>query len=182
MAPRTRGLRWIHGAMRELVARWFRPGPPEAPGPRPRIVVDTNVLMGGLIAPGKASGRVLALWLEGRVDPVLSPAVREEYRNIFNRMRFGPRRDVARREEMLRRLLSSEHVREVHPTQRLGVVTDCPADNRLIECAVTGGARYVVSQDHHLLDVGEYEGVTMVTARDFLRREFPDEAAGRAAR
>ncbi len=151
------------------------------PAPRPRIVVDTNVLMGGLIAPGKAGGLVLDLWLRGRVEAVVSPAVREEYQKIFSRMRFGPRRDVARREETLRRLLSSEHVREVHPTRRLRVVAECPADDRLIECAVTGGAGYIVSQDHHLLDVGEYEGVRMVTARDFLRLEFPDAAGARPA-
>lgn len=144
--------------------------------PRPRIVVDTNVLMGGLIAPRKASGRVLALWLDGRVEAVVSPAVHEEYRRIFQRMRFGSPRDVKRREDTLERLLASEHVREVRPERRLHVVSDCPADNRLIECAVAGGALYVVSQDHHLLEVGEFEGVRMVTAQDFLRREFPDAA------
>lgn len=168
-----RSLGWIVTSMRSLIGRRFRRIPEHARKPRPRIVVDTNVLMGGLIAPRKASGRVLDLWLRGRVEVVISPAVREEYQKIFSRMRFGPRRDMARREETLRRLLSSEHVREVHPTRRLRVVAACPADDRLIECAVTGGAGHIVSQDHHLLDVGEYEGVRMMTARDFLDREFP---------
>lgn len=164
----------IGRTFRSILGRLWRPRETRSSRPRPRIVVDTNVLMGGLIAPGKASGRVLDLWLEGRVEAVISPAVREEYQKIFSRMRFGPRRDVARREETLRRLLSSEHLREVHPPRRLRVVAGCPADDRLIECAVTGGAGYIVSQDHHLLDVGEYEGVRMMTARDFLGREFPD--------
>ncbi len=185
MRFQVRAHRIAFGAVRQLLSRVIGRScraRETLPGIRPRVVVDTNVLMGGLIATRKASGRVLGLWLDGRVEAVLSPAVREEYQKIFRRMRFGPRRDVARREAMLKRLLASEHVREVHPTRRLDVVAACPADNRLIECAVTGRARYVISQDHHLLDVGEFEGVEMVTARDFLAREFPGEEDPRVAR
>ncbi|WP_443082256.1 PIN domain-containing protein [Thermodesulfitimonas autotrophica] len=50
----------------------------ERRGLRPRVVVDTNVVMGGLINPVKASGRLVSLWLEGKIDVLISPALREE--------------------------------------------------------------------------------------------------------
>ncbi len=170
----------IASAFRNILLRLWPRHERECFTHRPRIVVDTNVLMGGLIAPKKASGRLLELWLDGRIEPVVSPKLLEEYRKIFSRMRFGSRREVARREAILERLLASKHVLEVRPTRAVRVVPQCPADDRLIECAVTGGARYIVSQDHHLLEVGRFEDVEMVTAQDFLAREFPDDArAGR---
>ncbi|MCL6557738.1 MAG: PIN domain-containing protein, partial [Firmicutes bacterium] len=61
----------------------------EARPEKPRVVVDTNVLMGGLINPVKASGRVVNLWLEGKLEVLVSPEVREEYLHTFSRMRFG---------------------------------------------------------------------------------------------
>lgn len=141
---------------------------------RPRIVVDTNVVMGGLINPVKASGRLVHLWLEGKVDVLVSPALREEYLHIFNRMRFGPREAVDWRERAMQKLLTEGNMTMVEPDIRLSVVREDPSDNRLIECAVCGGAGYIVSQDKHLLRVGEFQGVKILTAQAFLAREFPE--------
>ena len=44
----------------------------------------------------------------------------------------------------------------IEPAERLDVGTDEP-DNRYAECAVTGGANYLVAADKlHLLPIGEY--------------------------
>ncbi|MBI3360719.1 MAG: putative toxin-antitoxin system toxin component, PIN family [Chloroflexi bacterium] len=46
------------------------------------------------------------------------------------------------------------------------VVAD-PDDNVVIACAVTGKADYIVTGDHHLLDLNEYAGVKIMTPRAF---------------
>lgn len=51
----------------------------------------------------------------------------------------------------------------------LKVVTTDPDDDAVLECAVVGQAQYVLSGDRHLLDLGSYEGIRIVTASDFLR-------------
>jgi putative PIN family toxin of toxin-antitoxin system len=136
-----------------------------------RIVVDTNVLMGGLINPVKASGRVINLWQDGKVEVLISPALREEYFHTFARMRFGQAEAVKRRESALMRLLAGANITLVEPELRLRVIKEDLSDNRLIECAVAGGADYIVSQDRHLLRVGRYNGIQILTAHDFLMRE-----------
>jgi putative PIN family toxin of toxin-antitoxin system len=50
----------------------------------------------------------------------------------------------------------------VRPTERLSVVSD-ESDNRVIECAVAGGADTIVSGDRHLLELGEYAGIRVVS-------------------
>jgi len=49
------------------------------------------------------------------------------------------------------------------------VIKADPTDNKYLACAHEGEADYIVSGDHHLLDVGAYQGIPVVTASDFLR-------------
>jgi predicted nucleic acid-binding protein len=48
------------------------------------------------------------------------------------------------------------------------VIEDDPADNRYLECAVEGGADFLVTGDQLLLTLGAYQGVTILTPRAFL--------------
>lgn len=48
-----------------------------------------------------------------------------------------------------------------------GVCRD-PKDDMLFECAVLGGANLIVSGDNDVLDVRSYEGISVVTARQYL--------------
>jgi hypothetical protein len=48
------------------------------------------------------------------------------------------------------------------------VVQADPADDIYIAAAAEGLADYIVSGDRHLLDLGEHEGIRIVTPREFL--------------
>lgn len=56
----------------------------------------------------------------------------------------------------------------VQPEETLHVIERNPSDNRYLECAVAGDAAYVVSGDDHLLAVGEYRGLRILSPREFL--------------
>jgi len=56
------------------------------------------------------------------------------------------------------------------------IVLADPDDDAFLRCAQAAEATYVVSGDHHLLDLGTYAGIPIVTVRDFLAREFPAES------
>ena len=48
------------------------------------------------------------------------------------------------------------------------VVAD-PDDDKVLECAEVGGATHVVTGDRrHLLPLGSFKGIAIVTAADFL--------------
>lgn len=57
----------------------------------------------------------------------------------------------------------------VVPTQPLNI-TDDPDDNRILECAVAAGSDIIVTFDKDLLRLGEYGGIEIVPADDFLQR------------
>ena len=56
----------------------------------------------------------------------------------------------------------------IRPDLVLNVVEDDPDDDRVLECAVKGDADYIVTGDRHLLKLGVYEGISIVTVRQFL--------------
>ena len=56
----------------------------------------------------------------------------------------------------------------VQPTERLDVVRDDPDDNRVLECAVAAGSRYIVTGDAALLRLGSYANIRILKVAEFL--------------
>lgn len=54
-----------------------------------RVVLDTNVLVSGLLTPHGASARVLDLMLAGDLVPLVDDRIMDEYRAVLHRPRFG---------------------------------------------------------------------------------------------
>jgi putative PIN family toxin of toxin-antitoxin system len=51
----------------------------------------------------------------------------------------------------------------VIPTRKINVVQDDPDDNKILECAIAGNVDYLVTQDKHLLNLKEFEGIKIIT-------------------
>jgi predicted nucleic acid-binding protein len=47
-------------------------------------------------------------------------------------------------------------------------VADDPADDLVLACAVEGNADFIISGDHHLLDLENYQGIKIVNPARFL--------------
>jgi putative PIN family toxin of toxin-antitoxin system len=58
----------------------------------------------------------------------------------------------------------------VIPAERISVIQQDPDDNRVLECAVECQADWIVSGDPHLLELGEYRGIQILSAAAALRR------------
>ncbi|MCH8318634.1 MAG: putative toxin-antitoxin system toxin component, PIN family [Bacteroidetes bacterium] len=54
---------------------------------------------------------------------------------------------------------------------KIDVIIDDPSDNIFVECAVDGKADYIITGDHHLLSLGNYKGIQIIKAKDFLIKE-----------
>ena len=58
----------------------------------------------------------------------------------------------------------------VEPNEKLSVVEDDADDNKILECAKAGKVDYIVSNDTHLLKLGKFEGMPIVTSQEFLNK------------
>jgi len=69
-------------------------------------------------------------------------------------------------------VLGNAHL--VRPEESLNIVQEDPTDNKILECAQQQGADYIVSGDHHLLDIGKYQDIQIVSPREFLETLKPE--------
>ena len=127
-----------------------------------RVVADTNVFISALMFGG-LPGSFLDLAFLRSFLLLTSPALLDELDEKL-RLRFGLSPEDA---DLVRaRLQSSALV--VKPAMILDVIKDDPDDNRVLECALAGEADYMVSGDRHLLKFGSYEGIPILTVRQFM--------------
>lgn len=130
-------------------------------------VLDTNVVVSALLSPKGPPAEIIRAWRAHSFTWVTSPALLDELERVLRYPRI--RQHLAWVDDELAEFLEliRRQARVVSPSQTLEVIQDDPDDNRVLEAAVEGHAEYVVSGDRHLLDLGTYGDITIVTPARF---------------
>ena len=132
-----------------------------------RVVLNTNIIVSGLIASSGNPREILAAWRQGVIILLVSDAIVGEVIDVLGRPFFRDRRRITSEDVAgIRQALQTDSVR-VTPRAHVEMIKDDPDDDRILECALEGGADYLISSDHHLLDLERYRGTRIVTAREF---------------
>lgn len=131
-----------------------------------RAVFDTVVFVRALINPHGRWGRLLFGYCD-RYVLVLSPEIVREILDVLYRSSLRERFPQIDEVAVDRALAIIEAAEVVEPAKQLAVCRD-PNDNKFFECALEGGAAYIVSEDKDILDVGAYEGIRTVSASQFM--------------
>lgn len=105
-----------------------------------RIVLDTNVLVAGLLNPRGNPASILNAVLDENVAVLIDDRILAEYRDVLQRPRFGFPRDT------VNALLDffEHHGEYVAAGPASGAVTD-PDDVPFYEVAIAGKAQYLVT-------------------------------------
>ncbi len=132
------------------------------------IVLDTNVLVSGLLNPHGQPGRIVDLLLSGRLRLAFDDRVLSEYAEVLARPRLGIRSDLAR--DVLAYLsYSGESVVAGPMSPDLENRLPDPDDAAFLEVALTSGAAALVTGNiAHFADAAARCGLTLLTPREFL--------------
>ena len=134
-----------------------------------RAVLDTNVIVSGILKGNSPPGRLLGALLNGRFQAVTSAGLLSEvtrvlaYPKIRERYRVHP--EAAEAVVELLTLLSDQ----VEPQRVSWRASRDPKDDPFVACALQGDADYIVTGDQDLLTLKAFRGVQMVTAETFLK-------------
>jgi len=127
-----------------------------------RAVFDTNIYVSAFAIPGGRAAAALLKAVEGEVRLVISKPIIHELLDVLAR-KFG--RDA---EELARvAVFLAELAEVVQPRRKIEMLSD-DTDNRILECAIAGRAEVIVTGDRAMLELGEYQGVGIMTLREFL--------------
>jgi uncharacterized protein len=129
-----------------------------------RLVIDTNVVVSGLLFPGSVPGQTL---LKAQHCFVLaSEATRIEFMEVMSRSRFD--RYVQRE---IRRRLAAEYINATETVEIVSPIHACrdPGDDKFLEVAVHGYADAIVTGDEDLLTLNPFRGIAIITPADYLK-------------
>jgi len=147
-----------------------------------RAVVDTNVVVSGILSPGgKAAAVLRAAGVSFRL--VWTPGIVAECLRVLAYPRIAEVLAPAGRQEYARRVAAglAAGADMVSPERlpKLRAVKADPDDDLFLATALAGGAQLLVSGDRrHLLSMREYAGVRIIGPAAFLEELEQPESGG----
>ena len=136
-----------------------------------RVVLDTNQFVSSVLVHHGLPAQVLDAWRQRQFILIVSPAIIAELRFTLNYPRIRRKYPITDADvQSLVALLTHDAVVVPGTVTVSGVIPDDPDDERVLACAVEGQAELIVSGDRHLLELDQYQGIPVITAREFLKR------------
>ena len=137
-------------------------------GPVQTVLLDTNVIVSGLLSGDSPPGRLLMAWQDGAFALLSSRRQIDELRRVMAydrlRTRIGPQQAL----DVLDNLDASAVM--VEPAAGVELSSD-PDDNVILATAIAGRADLIVSGDkRHMLVLGGAEGIPIVSAAEAISR------------
>lgn len=142
---------------------------------RPSALLDSNVWVSAFLKPDGPPGRVVAALLRGDFTVISSPAQLIEIADVLSRPRLRRRFGFSPGDVQAMVGLIAERAILVSIPRALRLCRD-PDDNDILEAAILGKARYLVTRDDDLkrdLDlvrIARGHGVYVVSVAQFLKR------------
>jgi putative PIN family toxin of toxin-antitoxin system len=131
-----------------------------------RVVLDTSVLVSFLLTRGRVISAIIEQWETGRLKVIISPKIMAELRHVVEDERLASRLRPGALEVLLRAL--TENAEVVAGELELLGVTEDPDDDMVVACAVEGNAAYIITRDQHLLRMGTYRDIVVVSPEEFV--------------
>jgi putative PIN family toxin of toxin-antitoxin system len=131
-----------------------------------RVVLDTSVLVSFLLTRGRVISAIIEQWETDRLKVIISPQIMAELRHVVEDERLASRLRPGALEVLLRAL--TENAEMVAGELELPGVTEDSDDDMVMACAVEGNAAYIITRDQHLLRMGTYRDIVVVSPEEFV--------------
>lgn len=129
-----------------------------------RVAIDTNVFIAAILFRGEAS-KLLSLWKSKKIKLLMSKEVLQEYISVLMYPNFQLF------EWELNYILGKQLLPFIEPikvSSSYRLVKDDPEDNKFINLAIDGKAKYIISGDKHLLELKDSKIIKILSIKEFL--------------
>ena len=128
------------------------------------VVLDTNCLV-QIISKHSPFRLVWDAFLRDEYDLCVSNEIVDEYQEILEKQTTSR---IA--EHLIMLLINSGNVKFINPQYRFNLITSDPDDNKFVDCAIVGGADFIVSDDAHfaILDKIKFPHVRIKRLSEFF--------------
>lgn len=122
----------------------------------PNVVLDTNVLVSAALKRDGLPGQIVAQWMDGAFDLIVSPQLLAELEIALTRPKLSSRVTARAARELVAALRGDALIAD-DPPNAPRVVRSDPGDDYLVALARAAGAHVIVTGDKHLLGLANLE-------------------------
>jgi uncharacterized protein len=127
------------------------------------VVIDTNVLASGIFWGGTPL-KIIRFWTNNHIKVVVSEEILNEYLRVVEKIATSTGRyDLYEYWSLI-----IPKMAKLVKVKKLFQLCRDPADNKFLDCAISGKAKYLISGDQDLLVLGNVMRVQIITPRKFL--------------
>lgn len=128
------------------------------------IVLDTNCLIMAISAQNEYY-QVWQDFLDGKYVLCITNDIIEEYSEVIARS-ISPLVS----EFIITAILNRKNIKLISPSYAFHLIDADEDDNKFVDCAIIGNAKYIVTQDHHfnILKQISFPKVDIITLKAFL--------------
>jgi putative PIN family toxin of toxin-antitoxin system len=131
-----------------------------------KVVLDTNIFVSSLLSKSGRPAMLIDAWRAGRYLIVASPPLISEIKRVTEssaiQKKYGLKGELI---EGLTLLLEKDAIVVPGLSDAAGAVPPDPADEMFLSAALDAGADFIVSGDRHLLNLGEYNDISILTVQ-----------------
>jgi len=131
---------------------------------RIRVVLDTNVLISGVLFKDGTEAKILQLAERGRISVFVSLEILVEFVDVISRRKFQlTTQEILAATEYL---LSFVRIRE--PASVVTIPVRDPEDVKFLECARDARAHFLITGDKDLLTIREFANTQILSPSKFV--------------
>lgn len=137
---------------------------------QPRLVIDTNVFVSGLISPSGFPAKILQTVRENRAVHLVSDPIVEEYLRVLRYPRIRKFKNVT---DTFLAEIATYLAYEAERIELISTITlsPDPDDDVFLATAVDGRANFIISGDRaDMLTLGKVRNIPVVTAREAMQQ------------
>lgn len=128
-------------------------------------VLDTNIYISGTFWMG-APKKILRKAKKGEFTAVISKEILDELKDVLTRKDKDFKLSNNEANKVIKDI--TNYAKLITPIQKITICRD-RKDNMVIECAIKGKAKYIVSGDPDLKVLKEYKDIKIVSVNRFLK-------------
>lgn len=133
-----------------------------------KVVLDTNVWLSGIFWNGEAS-KIIEKAEKKEIEIIISEDILSEIVSVLNRESKFQKHIINLQtniEDLVRTILSFSTI--INTKIKIDIIKTDPKDNIILEAAIEGKVKYIISYDNHILNMLEFRGIKIINPKEFL--------------
>jgi len=129
-----------------------------------KVTLDTNFLISATQWDNSVAFKLFKKLVEINSQIFITQEILDEFKEVLEREFKYSNEEITK---IIRVILAFSIL--IISTEKINIVKDDPDDNKIIECALSSNSDYIITYDHHLLKLGNYDTIKILRPEELLK-------------